>query len=365
MNSHFVGFFQRVPGTFITIVAVVLAWALLSSSAKAQTHPASTLVALGGHERKILFFDAGSGKLLATIRATPGPHNCAVSPDGRTAIVSNWPGPGTLHTLSVVDLRQRKIVRTISLGANKNPAAIKFLSDGRSVQVVMAGSKTLLTVDIENDRLVRTVQLGETLSYPHLLSLSEDEQRAYIASAYDGKLILVDNREGSVKKVVKAGSDAQGLAVHPTRNEVWIADMKNWSLNVFDARDLSLIKRIRCDKLPGSLMFDPSGRFAIVACVGADTVLAVDVVKKTIAKRVALTSSAQASTRSAVSLKSGLGIWPWALAVDPFRKIAYVSCLGEKEKTIRTISLDSWKQESSIKTSIPAYSLCLSTIIKR
>ena len=97
---------------FAVVLVAVFALALPVSAA--------TLIVLNKSEHTASLIDPESGKTIAKLAVGRGPHELIVSPDGRTAYVSNFgryglcpPGdtmcqaPG--NTITVLDLAKRKI----------------------------------------------------------------------------------------------------------------------------------------------------------------------------------------------------------------------------------------------------------------
>src|SRR3977135_4212591 len=91
----------------------------------ALTARADTLLILNKSDATLMFVDAVTLKTLGTIPTGDGPHEVAVSDDGKIAVVANYgtaPNPGT--TLSVVDVPNRKELRRFSLPGLLRPHGI-------------------------------------------------------------------------------------------------------------------------------------------------------------------------------------------------------------------------------------------------
>ena len=119
-------------------VAVLFALFVLSLSASA-----ATLVVLNKSEHTASLIDPDSGKTLATLPVGRGPHEVIVSPDGRTAYVSNFgpygicPAADTLcktpgNTITVLDLAERKVKATYDYGSNKGQHGSEVSRDGNT-----------------------------------------------------------------------------------------------------------------------------------------------------------------------------------------------------------------------------------------
>jgi len=116
--------------------------------------------------------DAASLKTLATLPVGVGPHEVAVSYDGRWAVVSNYGDRTTQgNTLSVIDLTAAgapTVSRTIDLGQYHRPHGVAFVGSGNKLAVTSETSQALLIVDFATGRVDtalatngRGIQYGE------------------------------------------------------------------------------------------------------------------------------------------------------------------------------------------------------------
>jgi DNA-binding beta-propeller fold protein YncE len=94
-----------------------------------------------------------------------GPHEVIVSPDGRTAYVSNFgpygicpPGdtmcktPG--NTITVLDLAERKVKATYDYGSNKGQHGSVISRDGKYLWVTSETPQSLLEIDAATAEIV-------------------------------------------------------------------------------------------------------------------------------------------------------------------------------------------------------------------
>jgi DNA-binding beta-propeller fold protein YncE len=84
------------------LLPLALLVTVLSSTAAAQ---GPRLVVLNKEDATLVTVDPASGKILGTVPTGEGPHEVAVSADGKTAFVGNYGGAsGPGNTISIIDL---------------------------------------------------------------------------------------------------------------------------------------------------------------------------------------------------------------------------------------------------------------------
>ena len=110
------------------LLPLALLVTVLSSAAAAQ---GPRLVVLNKEDATLVTMDPATGKILGTVPTGEGPHEVAVSADGRTAYVGNYggaSGPGS--TISVVDLGAMKELRRFDVNPLRRPHGM-FVTDGK------------------------------------------------------------------------------------------------------------------------------------------------------------------------------------------------------------------------------------------
>src|SRR5687768_9380285 len=118
-----------------------LAWSLLliAAGGAAAAAPSGTLLVLNKSDDTMSLIDLASNEVRATLPTGDGPHEVAVSSDGKTAVVTNYgdnASPG--KTLTVIDVPAKKVLRTIDLGSYSRPHGIVWLQ-GDEVAVTVEG----------------------------------------------------------------------------------------------------------------------------------------------------------------------------------------------------------------------------------
>src|SRR5438270_5986590 len=107
---------------------VYLTSLLIAPIADAQ-QPA--LIVLNKAQATASIISLADGRTIATMPVGDGPHEVAVSPDGSLAVAANYGGRTPGNSLTVLDLRARRPLRTIDLGTYQRPHGIAWMPDGK------------------------------------------------------------------------------------------------------------------------------------------------------------------------------------------------------------------------------------------
>ena len=146
---------------------------------------------------------ADQGNLLATLRAGAGAEGLDVTPDGRTAYVSNREA----GTLSEIDLEGLRVTRTLEVG--DFPIRVKVTPDGRRALVSNAQANAVAVVDLEEWRVERRIPVG---AVPVGILITPDGRTAYVANTSADRISVLDLERWEVVGEVVAGNEPDGMA---------------------------------------------------------------------------------------------------------------------------------------------------------
>src|SRR5207248_5702986 len=141
------------------------------------------LVVLNKAEASASIISLADGRTIATMPVGDGPHEIAISPDGQWAVAANYGGRTPGNSLTVLDLRNRRAVRTIDLGSYARPHGIAWLPDGKHVVVTSEQARAVVVVDVPNGRVERAIDTGQP---GHLLTLAKDGRHLWTANIATG-----------------------------------------------------------------------------------------------------------------------------------------------------------------------------------
>ncbi len=279
-----------------------------------------TLVVLNKSEASASLIDLASGQVVATVRTGTGPHEAAVSPDGRTAVATDYgtrEEPGS--TLTVIEVAKARVVRTVDLGPGRRPHGVRFV-DGERVLVTAEGSKALLVVDVARGRVERVVETAQEVS--HMVAATPDGTRAFVSNIGSGTVTAIDLVAGRVLAQVPAGKGTEGIAVAPGGTEIWATNRGADTVSVIEASSLNVVAELAAPSFPIRVAFTPDGRHALVSCARTGDVAVFDVAARRELRRL---RSGLVPAPGAANLLGFTGSVPVGIVVDPSGERAFVA----------------------------------------
>ena len=197
-------------------------------------------------DKTVSIIDPKAMKILGTVpTGQPQSHMLAVSPDGARGYTANV-GPGTV---SVLDLKARKLVKVIPISSNTQRIAVT--RDGRWVFTADQAKPQLAVIDTKTDKVakwipldgfgyggamtrdgkwflmpvpkkaeIEVVDLGTmqvahkiaTMADPEEVIVTPDGKSAWVSSPATGSVAHVDLAAWKMTRQVKTGGNSDGLA---------------------------------------------------------------------------------------------------------------------------------------------------------
>ena len=291
---------------------------------------AETLLVVRKTGNAVDFMDPGSGLRLASVPTGYAPHEVSVSPDGKSAVVSNYgtrEQPGS--TLSIIDLAQPREIRRIDLAPHTRPHGVAWFAADR-VAVTTEGSKHVLVIDPAGGRIVSAIETAQETS--HMVVVSADARRAYVTNIGSGTATAIDLVTGRKLTDLPTGAGSEALALSPDGRELWVAARADGHIAVVDTATLAVQARLPLPGIPIRVAMTPDGRTALVTCAGAAELVAFDVETRAERARakVAVPLATGASERPFAGLAPG-SVLPVGLLVSRDGRSAYVAAtMGDR-----------------------------------
>jgi YVTN family beta-propeller protein len=315
-----------------------LAVPLLLTALLAAPAAAGTLVVANKSDATVSLVDTGSGEVVATLPTGKGPHEVAVSPDGETAVVTDYGtrgAPGS--TLTVIDLPGKRVAKTIDLGEHTRPHGVVFLPGGRRVAVTAEGSKSLLVVDLEAGKVEAAIPTVAEVS--HMVVLSPGGERAYVANIGSGSATVIDLAAGKKLADVATGEGAEGIAATP--HGVWVTNREAGTVTLIDPESLRVTATIASPGFPIRAEATPDGKQVLVTNAQAGELTVIDAAGRKTVRRVKLDLAASDPEGRLFGDRFGGSSVPIGIEIAPDGKTAWIA--HSNADAVQVLDLETWK----------------------
>ena len=240
-------------------IAAALAALLAALSPIGQAQPAGTLIVTNKSPSTVTIIDIGGNRILATLPTGPGPHEVALSRDGRIAVVTDY-GGAPRRTLTVIDVPGLRVARTIDLGIYTAPHGIGFLPGDSLVAVTSEATRNVVLVNVlvgEVRSAIPTDQAGS-----HMVAITADGGRAYTGNIGSNTVSELDLLQGGGRAIRRFEVPAQPEAINvtPDGKEVWVGSNATGVVSVVDPATGVVVPAAEGFGWPYRVLFSPDTR---------------------------------------------------------------------------------------------------------
>ena len=219
---------------------------------------------------EVIVFDPWTLKTLKRIPFGTGPSmSVELSPDLKFA-AANAAGS---DEVVVIDTATYEIVRRIPVG--DFPCDFTFSDDGTIAFEPDRDQDTLSVLDWRAGKTLKTIAL-ETGSKPWMLTLSPDGKRLWVQERDQSKLSVYDTETLERVARIPVGRTPITTEFAPSGRYTLTTHVGESFVKIFDADTFKDIKTIEVGTGPVNSIFDSDGRYAYVTNWGSNTVSVID-----------------------------------------------------------------------------------------
>jgi len=193
------------------------------------------------------------------IRVSSQPFGLALTAD-ESKLFAACIGSGDV---SIIDLEQRKLAKTVPLSWGVNDVKIDPL--GRYAYVTNKSQLSVVLLDVTDGSYVTSFDAGYTLSITGYdnrgLAFTPDGSFMFVAARNPGSLLMVDTDklplypDQAVLKLLPMDLGPTAVAVTPDGSEVWATNFDSNNVFVFEATTGTLLEVLRVGDGPYALAF--------------------------------------------------------------------------------------------------------------
>ena len=303
-----------------------------------------TLIVLNKAESTASLVDLAHGREVAKIPTGNGPHEVAVSPDGRLAVVADYGDQRPGSTLTILDLEKRIAARKVDLAPHQRPHGIVWLGEEMRVAVTSETSKALLIVDLEAGKVEKAIATGQDVS--HMVALTPDQRFAITSNIGSGSATIIDLAEERAIANVKTGAGAEGIDVSPDGAFVWVGNRAADTVSVVDVKTQAVVATLPCKGFPIRVKLTPNGKHALVSCAKSGELALFDAATHEELKRFKTTLAAPGGDASTLGGEFATSATPIGILIHPDGKRAWVA--HANADAIAVIDCERWEPVGSL-----------------
>jgi len=299
----------------------------------AAAQPGGSLVVVNKADHSVSLIDLKQGKIVATIAVEYGPHEVAISPSGNTAVVTNYgDGAKVSNSLSIISIPEKKKTRTIDLGDYQRPHGAEFINE-KEVLITCESKNRLLLADVTTGSIAEvanTAQMGS-----HMVAYSPVDQTAYVANVFSGTVSVLDVPGRKLSTVINFKAGIEGLAVSPDGKELWVANRNDSNVTVINTSNRETLAVLPAHQVAFRVKFLASGTHVLVSNGMSGNVSVYDVKTRKWIKDIDVAAGASQPV-------------PVGLTVDVNGQYAYVCLAGYNE--VAELNTKDWSVSRRIST---------------
>lgn len=325
-----------------TSLRLFLVLLLLASVHAVIAVDAGTLLVLNKSDNTVSLIDLASKKAVATVPTGVGPHEVAISPNGKIAVIANYgtqSQPGS--TLTVVDISGKKQIKTIDLGGYRRPHGIAWLQ-GSEVAVTVEGSKAVLVVDVNSAKVLSAIATDQNVS--HMVVVSPKHRRAFVANIGSGSVTVLDLKEKKRVSDIQTGAGAEGIDISPDEKEVWVTNRAANTVSVIEVVSLKVIATLESKDFPIRAKFAPGGKHVLVSNARSGDVVVFDSATKKEVRRISMQVNAnEASNTGARIFGNQFGQSPVPVGILVASGLDHAFVANTNADIVTMIDLKTWQ----------------------
>jgi YVTN family beta-propeller protein len=304
---------------------------MLTASMPTAQVPGDALIVLNKEEASLVIVDVASGKVVGRVPTGEGPHEVAVSPDGKTAFVGNYgTGPAPGSTMSVIDLAARKELKRVDLKPLARPHGI-FFADSK-VYFTAEANRLIARYDPTSNQVDWLFGTGQAAT--HMVWASPDAGKIFTANIGSDSITIIErgtNPGAWNATVVPVGKGPEGFDVSADGRELWTAHSRDGGVSIIDLAAKKVTQTFDIGtKRSNRLKLTPDGRTALVSDLDAGELIVIDAASRQVTKRMPL------------------GEMPEGIVIDPSGARAFVAVNGDDH--VAVVDLKTMTVTSKIST---------------
>jgi len=208
-----------------------------------------------------------------------GPHEAAISPNGRVGVVTIYGAQSPGNELAVIDIPSGQVTRKVSLGAYTRPHGVVFVpGSNERVVVTSEASQNIVLVDVARGAVEEAI--GTLAQVSHMVGVTGNGERAFTANIVSGSVSEFDLKARRLLRAIPVAARSEGIAVSPDGRTVWAGSNTEGTVSVVDVAEGKVVSTLQGFQLPYRIAISANGALAIICDPQGDKVHVADVAQR-------------------------------------------------------------------------------------
>jgi DNA-binding beta-propeller fold protein YncE len=203
-----------------------------------------------------------AGSAMKHVQIGVGPHETAISRDGRVGVVSIYGTQVPGNQLAVIDLVRDTVIKIIELGPYARPHGMAFLA-GSSERLVATSeaSSNVVLVNLTSGAL-EAIPTNARAS--HMIAVTADGTRAWTANIADHSVSEIDLVGKRFVRSFSVPNQPEGITVTPNGAQVWVGSNATGAVTVINTQTGQTARTLTGATFPYRLDASPDGRMIAI-----------------------------------------------------------------------------------------------------
>jgi YVTN family beta-propeller protein len=188
-----------------------------------------------GMRGEISVVDLEDNKVIRTVKTGPIPNYTLITKDNKRAFVSNTGN----NSISEIDLQSWKVIRKLEAGAA--PEHMVFSKDEKSIFVTNPRAGKISEVSVKSGKIIKAYTVGKAT---HGLDMGDDGKTLFVSSKKESKLVAIDTDTGKKRELALSPAPYHLNTIRNT-GKVYVSSRKNPIIWVVDQKTLKVVNTIK------------------------------------------------------------------------------------------------------------------------
>lgn len=216
------------------------------------------LIVLNKDEDSISIVDLDQRQVVKTISCSHNPHEIAISPDGKKSFIACSLG----QRLDVLDHERFEIVASYAHPDFDFPHGVNMVPQHNELWLASTYSEKVLVFNLESNDFTHSIATGQKWS--HMIAPTPDGSKVFVPNIGSDNITVLDTATKSIVGHFEVGKGPEGLGVHPNGKHLYVANQHDNNLFVIDVNTFECLYKRRIGACPIRMVFTSDGQYALI-----------------------------------------------------------------------------------------------------